>query len=103
MDYRNKCGNDKIPMQAERTHTAAAPKQNPGFKIRTVSPSADMAGAATGPTLTRTLIRGLRGAKVSSHPKPNAGAAKYPTWLGTSSGGERLFWRVSFLTGSTLS
>jgi hypothetical protein len=29
--------------------------------IRTISPFADMAGAAAGPTLTETLIRGLRG------------------------------------------
>jgi hypothetical protein len=58
MDYRNKCGNDKIersttstPMQAERTHTAASTKQNRSFTIRTVGPSADTAGAVTGPTL----------------------------------------------------
>jgi hypothetical protein len=66
--------------------------------IRTVSPSADMAGAAAGPTLTRTLVRGLRGASGVVTPEPHADAAGYPTRLGTSSGGERLFFKVSFLT-----
>jgi hypothetical protein len=57
-----------------------------------------MAGAAAGPTLTRTLIRGLRRVSGVVTPEPQADAARYPTRLGTSDGGERLFFKVSFLT-----
>jgi hypothetical protein len=49
------------PRRWKGPDTEGTSRRNHSFTIRTVSPSADMAGAVPGPTLTGTLIRGLRG------------------------------------------
>ena len=91
----------KQPVQVEGPDTAGAHKQNRSFYNPHCWPFRQHGRCSYRPNSHQNPYQGFTRASGVVTPEPPADAAGHPIRLGTSSGGERLFWWVSFLTSSS--
>jgi hypothetical protein len=83
----------KTPCRWKGPDTEGTSKRNRGFTIRTVGPLRQLGRCGYRPNSRSNPYQGFTWGLGRRHTQnPNAGAAEHPIRLGTSSGGERLFW-----------
>jgi hypothetical protein len=92
---------NRSPCRWKGPNTASANKQNRSFYNPHCWPFRQHGRCGYRPNSQRNPYQGFTRASGVVTPEPLADAAGHPIRLGTSSGGERLFWWVSFLTSSS--